>query len=285
MILFERRASVILYRLLATRRDPRPFLLPVNVCAIVSRTFEAAGQPFEYIDIDDETLDIDVPACRERLRRGECAGVLYVRTYGHEWNLSAPFATLRNAQHDLLLIDDKCLCRPDCDDVRREEYADITLYSTGRAKFADVGEGGFAHCPDDLHLSFARGPAFLDSRSPDHSWDAHRLRTLEAIRAVEPLKRSINEIYTRMLPAGIQLPAERQQWRFNIRVENPETIVSAISGAGLYASRHYAPASSSGVYPVATRLHSKLVNLFNDRHYDPQRARRTAEVILNHLDA
>ena len=59
MIVFETRASAILYNLLLSLEDPRPFLLPANVCPIVPLTFRKAGRPFCFVDIGGPDLSLD----------------------------------------------------------------------------------------------------------------------------------------------------------------------------------------------------------------------------------
>src|SRR6476469_827023 len=88
---------------------------------------------------------MDTGQCLDRVRTNAFAGVLLVRPYGSERDPSRFFSALRNADPALLIIDDKCLCRPDCDGTSVLPLADITLFSTGHAKFADLGDGGFAH--------------------------------------------------------------------------------------------------------------------------------------------
>src|SRR5690349_10239983 len=47
VIAFEARACSVLYNLLRSSGDHRPFLLPANVCPVVPLTFRKAGRPFE----------------------------------------------------------------------------------------------------------------------------------------------------------------------------------------------------------------------------------------------
>ena len=61
MIAFEARASTVLYNLLRSRRDRRPFLLPANVCPIVPLTFRRAGHAFRLVDI---ARDMQAPTPR-----------------------------------------------------------------------------------------------------------------------------------------------------------------------------------------------------------------------------
>lgn len=76
--------------------------------------------------------------------------MLYVRTYGVENDREPLFQALKQRQPHLLVIDDKCLCHPDFDGERLCPHADVTLFSTGRAKPVDLGFGGFAHCREGV---------------------------------------------------------------------------------------------------------------------------------------
>jgi hypothetical protein len=275
VILFEHRACAILFNLLRTRRDPRPWLLPANICNSVPETFAAAAQPFVLVDIEEPSLEIDVSACVAKIEESSCAGVLLARVYGSDGDRTPVFERLKHAQPDLFVIDDKCLCPPDVDGEQLSALADMTLFSTGRAKYVDLGEGGFAHVASisyDRHL-----PA------PEATWEEHRQRIITARDDANRHKQALNAIYENALPAEIQMPAALQQWRFNILVRDSEALVASIFEAGLFASRHYAPLGNG--FPVARRLQERVVNLFNDRYFDEERARRLVEVILRHLAA
>jgi hypothetical protein len=285
MILFERRACAILYNLLRTRGDSRPFLMPANICSDVPRTFIAAQQPFDLVDIAETTLAIDTDQCLAHLRAEpqRYAGIIYVRTYGSERDPTPFFDDLRAIRSDLFIIDDKCLCRPDWNGEYQSPTADVTLFSTGHAKFVDLNEGGFAHVRDGV--AYWRQPPttdpWLDLHPPGTSWEEYCRRIADTMPAVDARKRALNAIYANAFPAGTQLPAEFQQWRFNIRVPDPERLRSAAFEAGLFLSRHYEPFASG--FPLATKLHSEIVNLFNDRYFDEARALRMTELTLRHL--
>jgi len=283
VITFARRASAILFSLLRGRADARPFLLPANVCGIVPETFRAAEKPFELVDIAEPGLEMDAARCLERVRTGLYAGVLFSRPYGSERDPSGWFSELRQADPGLLIIDDKCLCRPDCDGTSIASFADITLFSTGYAKFADLGGGGFAHIREDLpYRQATAGPDWLDLRRPSLEWDEYRERTLAATRGASGHKAELNAIYGSAIPESVQLPPAFQQWRFNLLVDDSSGLVEALFADGLFASRHY-PARSD--FTVAARLHSRIVNLFNDRHFTPAQARRATEIVLRHLSS
>jgi hypothetical protein len=315
MIVFEQRACTILWNVLRCAADRRPFLLPANVCPIVPITFLEAKQPFELVDIAEPWWEIDGAECLARLEsdRARYAGLLFVRPYGSERRPDAFFAQLRAVRPDLLIIDDKCLCAPHCESDSVSPYADVTLFSTGYAKYVDLGGGGFAQLADSVRYEsgrrefspealaavtercdnaiaarepFGELPAgWLDSREPE-AWGEHRRRMLAGLASAGEQKRRLNEIYARMLPPEIQLPSELQAWRFNIRVPDPERLIEASFAEGLFASRHYAPLGGvfgSGVFPVAARLHAEIVNLFNDRYFDESRAAQMSELVLRHI--
>jgi len=285
MIVFERRACAILYNLLRSRGDARPFLMPVNICSDVPRTFIAAQQPVDLVDIDAETLSIDSKQCLARVRAEpqRYAGIVYVRTYGSERDPTSFFDELREIRSDLFIIDDKCLCRPDWSGEHRSSAADVTLFSTGHAKYLDLDGGGFAQLRDGV--DYRRQPPamndWFDLRPPETSWEEYRGRIADMVPIVDAHKRALNAIYAEALPAAIQLPAEFHQWRFNIRVPDPERLRSAAFEEGLFLSRHYEPLAPG--FPIAAKLHSEIVNLFNDRYFDEARARRMAELTLRHL--
>jgi len=312
---FAARACSILYGLL--HGEERPFLIPANVCPIVPVTFVEARRDFELVDIAESTLEMDPEACLDRVRRQPkgFGGLLFVRPYGRERNVDPFFRRLKELQPDLLLIDDKCLCRPDCDGARISPWADATLFSTGRVKHVDLGYGGFAHVRDssspvflgagrshqetapkevicrykaiaDMSTSLGTREGWLDLKVPQISWEEHRERTLEELRGADEHKRRLNTIYTELLPREIQMRPEFQNWRFNIRVPEPDRLVESLFAAGLFASRHYASLSGSfeeGLFPVVERLHREVVNLFNDRHFDEGRAERAVDLVLRHL--
>lgn len=315
-IAFEARACSILYNLLLSRNDDRPFLLPANVCPVVPLTFRKAERPFELVDVSGPDLAIDEARCLERIARdpGSVAGLLFVRTYGALGDAAPFFRAAKELSPDLLVIDDRCLCRPDLDGGSRTPSADVTLWSTGYAKHVDVGFGGFAHLCEGVPYrssegafsaavleevergvkeALARGVPleggredWLDLAHPEVSWPAYRNGVLAALPEIDEHKRRLNAIYTEILPPEIRLPDRFQGWRFNLLVPAPDRLVERLFEAGLFASRHYASLGGvlgEGRFPEAEALHRRVVNLFNDRSFDEERAHRAAEVVLAHL--
>ena len=313
--LLAARASSILYDVLLARRGVGSFLLPANICPIVPITFLKVGVPFEFVDISPATLHLDLDAARKRLasKDAKYGGLLYVHTYGDPTTPNAVLSAIKAEHPDLLIIDDRCLCVPDLQ-APPDCAADIVLYSTGYAKIVDLGYGGYAFVDESLDVQHcilpyeAKALELLEKRYKQATWarqaytyeDSNWLETESALPAWEDFservrtelsaslehRADINAIYRSILPDAIFLPADYQVWRYNIRVMDNRKILAAISAGGLFASGHYA--SLTGVFgpgdaPTATELGSQVVNLFNDHHYTPEMAERTAHVILRSL--
>jgi dTDP-4-amino-4,6-dideoxygalactose transaminase len=306
------RASAILYHLLAGRADFRPWLLPANICPIVPMTFFKARVPFEFVDISAATLHMDLEQAEEKIRKGKFGGLLYAHTYGDPSTPLAFFSAVKALQPDLLLLDDRCLCVPDLEPM--ETPADAVLYSTGYAKIAELGFGGYAFARNALAYRAARLPfdpahhekmerdykeavrkrerfVYRDSAwlqiDPRHSaWYDYSRQIEETKKASLIQRQTLNQIYESLLPREIQLSPAYQIWRFNIRVGNQAEILNALFAAGLFASSHYASLAgimADGSAPRAEALAGRVVNLFNDKRFDEQKARQTCDVVLRNL--
>lgn len=315
MIVFEKRASTILYNVLRTLKPQASFLLPANVCPIVPLTFLKAGAPFEFVDISPDTLCIDRDALVARLtgEPGAYAGVLFVRSYGVESSVDPLFGELKRLDARLMIIDDRCLCIPRISKAS-EDHADLTLYSTGYGKVLDLGFGGYGFLRDELPYSrhaASFDPTALEALTAsykqavarrtqvlykDSDWlDAGDVPLtfadyLERIRGQLPRvlahKGTINQLYRQELPGSIQLDPAYQGWRFSIIVREKETLLQKIFSEGLFASSHFASMDgifSGGQSPHAERLHETIVNLFNDDHFDQFKARQVTRIVNEHV--
>jgi dTDP-4-amino-4,6-dideoxygalactose transaminase len=307
------RASAILYNLLASRADSRPWLLPANICPIVPLTFFKAGVPFDLVDISAETLHMDLEQAEGRLRRGGYGGLLYAHTYAEPSTPTAFFQSIKSRHPDVLLVDDRCLCAPDLEpDVGME--ADVALYSTGYAKIVDFGLGGYAFLKDEIlyrpsRLPFAardhvqvetdykralqerawfayQDSDWLQTDADLPPWSEYRRRIEQGLKDTLAQRVMLNAVYAALLPVEVQLPPAYQTWRFNVRVKNRERVLAAIFKAGLFASSHYVSLAGimvPGHCPNAEALAGEIVNLFNDHHFDPQKAQQVCAVILENL--
>jgi len=307
------RASAILYNLLKGQANTHPWLLPANICPIVPITFFKAGVPFEFVDISAETLHMDLEHAEGWLERGEYGGVLYAHTYGEPSNPNDFFRKVKSRYPDLMLVDDRCLCIPYFDPPD-EQFADVTLYSTGYAKIVDLGFGGYAFLKDDVayfsekltfihqaHEEIERGykqaiqgrtrymytdSDWLQTDGDLPAWYDYRQQIESGLKESLQWRTAINEIYSNQLPAEIQLTREYQTWRFNVRLKNKEQILEAIFASGLFASSHYvslAGIMSAGRCPQAEGLADEIINLFNDHHFDQQKAEEVCAVIMENL--
>jgi hypothetical protein len=315
VIVFESRACGVLYNLLCSLADQGVFLLPANVCPVVPLTFRAARRRFRLVDIAPGDLALRRDTCLELVAGDPAgvAGVLFVQPYGAEVEVETFFRDLKRLRPDLLSIDDRGLCRPDWDGGSVTDSADVTLFSTGPRKCVDLGFGGFAHVK--AHVSYRgherafrpkaleavtrrykaalarRVPCdggdedWLDLRPPPRSWEEHR-RLAHRLGPIDEHRRRVNVLYSERLPPEIQLSPAFQNWRFNILVDRPQELVTRLFAAGLFASRLYDALGGifgPGSFPHAEALHRRIVNLFNDRHIDEEKAERVTVEVLRHL--
>jgi len=311
--IYESRASTIIYNVLIARADIRPWLLPANICPIVPITFLKARVPFEFVDISADIFHIDLDQVEDRIRSHNHAGLLYAHPYGNELTPNDFFASLKNIDQDFFILDDRCLCAPQ---FEYSALADLTLFSTGYAKAADLGSGGYAQVQDhfeyqqiklpftrsaysDLETAYKqavearetftyRDSQWLDTFNPELNWDAYRAKIENELISSLTYRIKLNQVYQNLLPREIQFEPPYQTWRFNIRIKNKINMLRAIFDAGLFASSHYASLAgimSNGSAPQAEKLADEVINLFNDRHFDVERAEKICEVILENYES
>lgn len=315
MLIFEQRASTVLYNYLIANQFSGIFLLPANVCPIVPITFLKAKIPFEMVDISSFTLAMDEELVHEKLKVGKdhISGLLFVHTYGDITPFTSFFQSIKKNFPSIKIVDDRCLCTPDFSDTARNP-ADLVLYSTGYGKMVDVGTGGFGRLKD-TELYRASDLPFKDSdlAAIENQYkfavlnqtlftycDCNWLNTSKFVnpdeyadlvnaskKEVMAHKDLINSIYGNMLPQEIQLPRKFQNWRFSIRVPKKQILLNKIFNQGLFASSHYASLGgifTPGHFPQAELIHASIVNLFNDHHFSIDQATRTVDIIKDHLD-
>lgn len=308
------RASAILYNLLVSRADRRPWLLPANICPIVPLTFFKARLPFEFVDISAQTLSMNLDRAEGLVKTRKYGGLLYAHPYGEASTPDDFFKTIKSKDPDLCLLDDRCLCIPQIEPPPNP-IADLILYSTGYAKIVELNHGGYAFINEEANYQVSQLPFVqkdLDDLESAYKQavrermkyeyrDTHWLETDAAFlpawydyqRQIEDnlstslLHRAgINAIYAERLPGEIQLPQAYQTWRFSIRVKDKPRILDAIFTAGLFASSHYASLAgimSDGRAPVAESLAAEVINLFNDHHFTASQAEMVCKVILEKL--
>ncbi len=287
------------------------WLLPVNVCPDVPLTFHLASVDIEFVDIDTSTLCIDTQECLERLRRNpnKYAGIVYVRTYGFLTDTSQFVLDCKSICPALKVIDDRCLCIPQRNPLLYN--ADMVLYSTGHCKQIDLGGGGLAYYQSEE-------PYYIDSLLPYDGTDEEalykeayakneRMRKIPAgwlklsnyklwqdyMEEIEAkvsdrltYRDKLNRIYTMNLPKTIQFERRYNDWRFNIKVPSSmkQEILCALFDNRLFASNHYHSVNrlfDEDKYPVSDALFSRVINLFNDKNYSEDMAKKTCDVIAS----
>jgi hypothetical protein len=307
------RASTILYNLLKSQDNTKPWLLPANICPIVPITFFKAEIPFEFVDISTETLHMDLEQAEGRLKRGAYGGALYAHTYGEPSTPDDFFQHVKALHTEILLVDDRCLCIPDLE-PNPDIFADVALYSTGYAKVVELNFGGYAflkenvlyqpeHLPfnpqahEEIESGYKRAiqnresyeytdSDWLQSDANLPTWYDYRQQIEAGLKTVSRHRDALNAIYEKCLPAEIQLPKDYQVWRFNLRVQNKERMLKSIFSAGLFASSHYASLAgimAPGHCPQAETLADEIINLFNDHYFDAQKAEHVCTVIMENL--
>ena len=308
----EDRASIILYNILIDlkrKKNGISFFLPANVCPIVPATFMKANVDYEFIDIDKTTLNIDLNIVFEKIKDFKYVGLLFVRFLGNLVNVENEFKLLNNK--DVFIIDDRCATIPTFKKAKYSKYADITLFSTGYAKYVELGYGGFAYINSNL-FSYTRNSLpysykdhkelvsnFNHSINSQHKFIYKNSNWLGDIRkvydfddyqkiieekkvAVSKQKLVLNNFYAENLPIEIQYPKDYQNWRFNIKVNNKNKILKNIFSNELFASSHYACIShlfSDKKAPDATALNENTINLFNDFRFNLEKAEKIVTII------
>lgn len=303
--IFAHRACGILYRFIS--RYTGCYLLPANVCPVVPLTFRLANVAFEFVDINERTLCVDEDVCLSLLKKEKCNGLVFVHTYGTDYNPQCFFDQIKNIDQNFRIVDDKCLCSPDL--MAPQTISDLTLYSTGYAKYVDLGKGAFGYLQDGLGLSCEQvlydgvdiepyyKSAFLKNEKMDRIVEGWLDTTISIVpdekyisdiceKKAEICKRKarINKIYTEVLRDVETLGDEFNQWRYNILVNDKEKILKLIFDNGMFASSHYQPSSRLFVeekYPNAEKLYNHVINLFNDNYMDSESARKLAISIQN----
>lgn len=313
-IVYEQRASYILYNIFKELGKGK-VLMPANICPIVPATIIKAGATPEFIDIDLKHLTMEQDQLLETLQKDpqKYTGVIWVRTYGNnQENIVPLIEKVKSINKNLFFVDDQCLSVPSFE--KPTTKADLTLYSTGYSKIAELDWGGYGILNgkvdynrvlidfdetkhDELQNIFREAinhstkinvpkTDWLNGQKPKVSFEEYREMLMLKTEAALSHKKIINEIYDELLPNEIKLADSFQNWRFNIKVQQPARILAALFEQDLFASNHYAPVAnlfSDTEAPNASKFHSQVVNLFNDFRYSPDMAEKTAKIILKNL--
>lgn len=309
----EDRASIILYNILKELqlKNYKKVYLPSNVCPIVPAILLKVKMPFEFIDINLDDYCMDLAALLKKITPHQKLCVLYVRNYGYLKEIDESLEWLRKKNSHLYIIDDRCPARPAFNKNDYSEAADFTVFSTGYAKYVELGYGGFGYnhnediiykkrpipyCADEYDSLVKEFRLCLESQKKfsykDTDWlgdsnknlsfDEYKKKVLEKREEIDKHKKKINEIYFSQIERAELLPEGFHDWRFNILVKNKKIILKKIFESSLFASSHYASIShifNDDYSKNAEKLHKNVINLFNDHRIEKDAAEKIVEII------
>lgn len=69
------------------------------------------------------------------------------------------YTELKAINPELCIIDDRCLCKPELEDVVPEKV-DLVLFSTGYAKYVELSYGGFGITSNPISFEIVGGELF-----------------------------------------------------------------------------------------------------------------------------
>ncbi len=318
MLLFESRASIILYNVLKTLDIKGKVLLPLNVCPILPSTLLKLKLEFEFIDIDKRTLCINENEVIKRFKNdSSIVALLFVHTFGIEINVDTFFKKLKEINQEIFIIDDRCLMIPNFDVDIESSFADLFLYSTGYSKYIDLSWGGFAFLKEkylykrnllefreeDLEEFSKQIQKCIDNESflkyKDSSWlgsntilyynfNKYKAVIKEKTKLMKEHKKKLNKIYNDNLSKEIFLGDEFNNWRFSILVDDKERLLDKIFGNKLFASSHYKETEfmfkkSYSKNTNVRLIHKNIINLFNDFRFDEEKAFKVVNIINKHI--
>lgn len=313
-LVFNTRASTILYSFLLENKGNGKWMIPVNVCHLLPACFIKVDCSFEMIDVCAETLAINEDIVLQKLIKNpnEYSGILTVRNYGERKPNVSFFHKIKKHAPHVKIVDDACLGYPDFN-VQIPKEVNLELYSTGYSKAIDIGYGGYGK----IHSSDSLGPILelnfdenslnemnqhfisLVNTSSDINKNFFRSNWLkselidvnsykEQINTIIPKailhKAKLNKIYDDLILSKFKEERLSNNWRYNLRVANPNFVLEKIVQEGLFASQHYYPLNkvfSKTPCPEWEKAFKFILNLFNDFRFNEENARDCCEII-NH---
>jgi len=279
MILFEDRASTVLYNVLKAIGNKK-FLLPLNVCPIVPDTFIKANKEFEFCDINLETLCMDENIILEKIQQDDTIdGILFVKTFGIEFDVQPLFKKIKLINKDIFIIDDMCPCIQEFDYDIENSNADMTLFSSGYSKYVDIGYGGYGFVKYEIFKDI------FNDKTKTKEFLEYKDEILERIPLMKQHKNELNKIYKDNIPKHLHLGDKFNNWRFSLLVENKDEILEDIFKIdGLFASSHYPQVdfnytSNPIINSNVKKVHDKILNLFNDFRFTKDKAYKVVDII------
>lgn len=282
MILFEDRASTVLYNVLIKLENKNKFILPLNICPIVPETFIKANIKFEFIDINLNTLCMDEKLLLDKIKIDkDISGVLFVKTFGIELKTEQLFKKIKEINKDIFIIDDMCPSILQFDYDIEKSYADMVLFSSGYAKYIDIGYGGYAFLKQTFKDLF-------EDKMETKDFKEYKELIINILPKMKKHKMELNSIYMYGIDKRYHLGKNFNNWRFSIIVDNKDEILDEIFKIeGLFASSHY-PQSEyasdfSNKQTNTKNIHSKIVNLFNDFRFDIEKAYQVVSIVNQNI--
>jgi len=312
--LYNTRASTILFSFLLKNKGDGMWMIPVNICHLIPACFIKVDCPFEIIDVSKRTLDIDQDIVLDKLKKNpnKYSGILTVRNFGEEKGPKLFYRKIKKQAPHVKIIDDACLGYPDFNSQLPQEV-NLELYSTGYSKAVDIGYGGFGKIHDDDSLENITDLNYDEKslvKMNQHYIDAmndstHILKEYfksnwlnsesinvkmyeEEVNEFFPKavlhKTRLNKIYDDLLLPKFKEKRLSANWRYNLRLANPDFILEKINQEGLFASQHYYPLNkvfTNALCPEWETAFHFMLNLFNDFRFNEEKAKSCCKII-NH---
>lgn len=308
-ITVRNRATSIINDFIKTNNIGGKFLIPANVCPIIPLVFFKNNIQIKFIDISLKDLDMDKKIVLKNVKQFD--GMLWNNSYGKEIDNSIFFKKCKTLNKKFCIIDDKCLSKPKLS-FNKLIFSDLELYSTGYAKYCDLGFGGFALSKRKIkfhstvydknlynkiikkfNYSINNKKIFdlkIDNWLQNTNNIIHEeyfLNIKNYKKKVETHKKKINHIYNKYLPSEIKIHKKLNNWRYNILIPQRKILIKKIFEENLFASTHYYP--SSKIFQNIKMKNSdyigaNIVNLFNDFRVDEKMTKKTSMIIKRHFD-
>ena len=135
------RANKILYNFIQVNHITGKVILPANICTDVVHTLRYAGLDLLFVDIQADNLCVNQESVLQLA--SDASMLLFVHTYGVEDDFYEFFAQVKEANPNIIIVDDKCLCMPDLN--VDESPADLVLYTTGAKKMVELDGGAIGY--------------------------------------------------------------------------------------------------------------------------------------------
>ena len=311
-LVFDYRASSILYLFLLENKGSGKWMIPTNVCHFIPACFIKSNCPFEIIDVNLDTLRMSEEEVISRLIKDgrSYSGILTVRNFGEEFPQISLFNKIKKLAPHLIIIDDACLSYPDLDSTISHQV-DLELYSTGYSKPVDISYGGFGKIqdnqkkiiPKELNFdekklkqmnSFYKGSLENSIGVKQTNFKTNwllskKINQKEYINNVKLNitksrihREKINNTYEKYLNPRLKETRLSTNWRYNIRLSNPRKVLEKIFEKGLFASQHYYPlnlAFKKGHCPNWENVYKTMLNLFNDHRFSELQAKKCCQII------